>query len=75
MIVQQNRMRDGSRRITQISEVVGMEGNVIQMQDIYTFQYNDDPNSKHPGDLIATGIPFHNNNPRRGHNPATNLLR
>lgn len=75
VIVQQNRMRDGSRRITQISEVVGMEGNVIQMQDIYTFQYNDDPNSKHPGDLIATGIPFHNNNPRRGHNPATNLLR
>jgi len=75
VIVQQNRMRDGSRRITQISEVVGIEGSVIQMQDIYAFNYNDDPASKHPGDLVATGIPFHNNNPRRGHASASNLLR
>ena len=73
LIVQQNRMRDGSRRITQISEVVGLEGSVIQMQDIYTFNYNDDPSSKHPGELLSTGIPFHNNNPRRGNLPTSTL--
>jgi pilus assembly protein CpaF len=75
IIVQQNRMRDGSRRITQISEVVGMEGSVIQLQDIYTFRYNDDPSSKHPGELVSTGIPFHNNNPRRGNSPSINAHR
>lgn len=66
LIVQQNRMRDGSRRITQITEVVGMEGSVIQLQDIFVFKHNDEPNSKHPGDLMPTGIPFNNNNLRRG---------
>lgn len=66
LIIQQSRMRDGSRRITQISEVVGREGNVIQMQDIFSFKYNEDPKSSHPGELVATGIPFHNNSNRRG---------
>jgi pilus assembly protein CpaF len=73
VIVQQNRMRDGSRRITQISEVVGLEGSVIQLQDIYTFKYNDDPSTNHPGELVATGIPFHNNNSRRGSTSSSNL--
>jgi pilus assembly protein CpaF len=36
MIVQVSRMRDGSRRITYISEIVGMEGDVITMQDLFT---------------------------------------
>jgi pilus assembly protein CpaF len=36
MIVQVSRMRDGSRRITYISEVTGMEGDVITMQDLFT---------------------------------------
>jgi len=36
MIVQVSRMRDGSRRITYISEITGMEGDVITMQDLYT---------------------------------------
>jgi pilus assembly protein CpaF len=75
LIVQQNRMRDGSRRITQITEVVGIEGSVIQLQDIFTFRYNEDPHSKHPGELIPTGIPFNNNNPRRGNIPQSTLNR
>ena len=75
LIVQQNRMRDGSRRITQITEVVGIEGSVIQLQDIFTFRYNEDPNSKHPGELVSTGIPFNNNNPRRGNVPQSTLNR
>ena len=36
MIVQVSRMRDGSRRITYISEITGMEGDVITMQDLFT---------------------------------------
>jgi pilus assembly protein CpaF len=36
MIIQVSRMRDGSRRITYISEITGMEGDVITMQDLFT---------------------------------------
>lgn len=36
MIIQVSRMRDGSRRITHISEITGMEGEVISMQDLFT---------------------------------------
>ncbi len=36
MIIQVSRMRDGSRRITHISEITGMEGEVITMQDLFT---------------------------------------
>ncbi|MEN3952830.1 CpaF family protein [Iodidimonas sp. SYSU 1G8] len=39
MIVQVERMRDGIRRITQVSEVVGLEGDVILMQDLFTYEY------------------------------------
>lgn len=75
VIVQQNRMRDGSRKVTQISEIVGLEGNVIQVQDIFTFHHNEDLNSKHVGDLVPTGIPFNNNNFRRGSVIPSALLR
>ena len=36
MIIQVSRMRDGSRRVTYITELTGMEGEVITMQDLYT---------------------------------------
>ncbi len=39
MIVQISRMRDGMRRITHISEIVGMEGEIITTQDLFTFQF------------------------------------
>ena len=39
LIVQVERMRDGVRRITQVSEVCGLEGDVITMNDIVTFQF------------------------------------
>lgn len=41
MIVQVNRLRDGSRKITSISEVVGLEGDSVVMEEIYRFQYDD----------------------------------
>jgi pilus assembly protein CpaF len=39
LIVQIQRMRDGARRVTQISEVAGLEGDVITMNDIFQFEY------------------------------------
>lgn len=41
MIVQLERMRDGVRRITHITEIAGMEGDVIITQDLFTFRYDD----------------------------------
>jgi pilus assembly protein CpaF len=38
LIVQQSRMKDGTRKITHITEVQGMEGDVIVLQDIFTFR-------------------------------------
>ena len=39
LIVQIERMRDGGRRVSQVSEICGLEGDVITMNDIFTFQY------------------------------------
>jgi len=39
MIVQIARMRDGMRRITHVTEVIGMEGDIITTQDLFTFQF------------------------------------
>lgn len=41
LFVQLERMRDGMRRVTHITEIVGMEGDVIITQDLFTFQYDD----------------------------------
>jgi pilus assembly protein CpaF len=40
MIVQVERMRDGMRRVTRITELAGMEGDVIMTQDLFTFRYD-----------------------------------
>jgi pilus assembly protein CpaF len=37
MVVQVMRLSDGKRKVTHVTEIVGMEGNVVQMQDIFTF--------------------------------------
>jgi pilus assembly protein CpaF len=42
LIVQIKRMRDGMRRISSITEVVGMEGEVITTQELFTFEYEDE---------------------------------
>ncbi len=39
LICQVNRMRDGQRRVTSVTEVVGMEGDIITTQDLFTFQF------------------------------------
>jgi pilus assembly protein CpaF len=42
LIIQVERMRDGQRRVAQVSEIVGMEGDVITMNDIARFEYVDE---------------------------------
>lgn len=57
IIVQQSRFRDGSRRITQITEVLGMEEDTIVMQDIFRFEQTGiTPQGKITGGFQATGI-------------------
>ncbi|MHB1282377.1 MAG: ATPase, T2SS/T4P/T4SS family [Metallibacterium scheffleri] len=56
LIVQQQRMSDGSRKITHISEVTGMENGVIQLQDLFLFkQHGYDDNHKIRGEYTPTG--------------------
>ncbi|KNY25097.1 CpaF family protein [Pseudobacteroides cellulosolvens] len=57
LIVQQSRLKDGSRKITHITEVVGMEGDIITLQDIFVYkQKGKDENGKMIGDVVPTGI-------------------
>jgi len=57
VVVQQSRLKDGSRRITHITEVMGMEGEVITLQDIFIFkQKGKDEKGKIAGDFVPTGI-------------------
>lgn len=57
VIIQQSRLIDGSRRVLAITEVTGMEGNIITTQDIFVFQQEGvDKNGKVRGRFRATGI-------------------
>ena len=57
LIVQVSRMRDGHRRVTFISEVVGMESDIITMQDLFSFQNKGDgPDGKLMGEFKWSGI-------------------
>ncbi len=57
LIIQQSRMRDGSRKITHVTEVQHMEGNTITMQDIFRYQQQGyDENGKPVGHFVSTGL-------------------
>jgi pilus assembly protein CpaF len=56
MVVHQERMRDGSRKIVAITEVSGMEGDVITMTDIFVFEQTGIENGKIIGRLRPTGL-------------------
>jgi pilus assembly protein CpaF len=58
LIVQQARLRDGTRRIVAITEVAGMEGDVITLQDLFTFDYSAgrDEHGRFLGSLRSTGL-------------------
>ena len=58
LIVQQSRFKDGTRHITHITEVVGMEGDVITLQDLFTFDHTAgfDEGGRSMGSLKSTGL-------------------
>jgi pilus assembly protein CpaF len=57
IFVQQSRLQDGSRKVTQITEVSGMEGDVVVLQDIFVFEQTGlDEKGKIVGQLRPTGV-------------------
>jgi pilus assembly protein CpaF len=60
MIVQISRMRDGGRRLQKITEVTGMEGDVVTMQDLFSYEYvGEDENGKLIGEWKKHGVRPH----------------
>lgn len=60
LIVQVQRMRDGGRRTTHVTEVVGMEGDVITTQDLFVYEYTgEDADGNLLGDFVSTGVRPH----------------
>ena len=58
LIIHLQRLRDGTRRVVQVSEVMGMEGDVVVLQDIYSFDFSAgiDEDGKFRGALKSNGI-------------------
>jgi pilus assembly protein CpaF len=58
LIVHVSRLKDGTRRVTHVTEVEGMEGEIITLQDLFLFDYGMgvDDDGRYKGRLKATGI-------------------
>jgi pilus assembly protein CpaF len=57
MVVQVMRLSDGKRKVTHVTEITGMEGQVVQMQDIFVFnRTHTDPDGTVHGEFRATGL-------------------
>jgi pilus assembly protein CpaF len=58
LIVHQQRLKDGSRRLTHVTEVAGMEGDVITLQDLFTFDFSAgmDEEGRFRGRLKSSGL-------------------
>jgi pilus assembly protein CpaF len=58
LIIQQTRLKDGTRRVTYVTEVVGMEGDIITMQDLFHFDYGAgfDSAGRSLGSLKSMGL-------------------
>jgi pilus assembly protein CpaF len=56
LVVHQSRLRDGSRKIVSISEVVGMEGDIITLQDIFVYRPTGFGADGTVGNFVPTGI-------------------
>ncbi len=60
MILQVSRMRDGVRRVTSITEVVGMEGDIITTQELFSYKFEGEgPDGKLRGSFESTGLRPH----------------
>ncbi|MGM8212321.1 CpaF family protein [Virgibacillus sp. W0430] len=58
LIVQQERMRDGTRKVTRITEVLGLEGDTIVLQDVFIYQPSPN-NSSENSNFVTTGVQPH----------------
>lgn len=56
IVVQVSRLQDGSRKVTSVSEITGMEGTIISMQEIFAFEQTGFENMKVIGQHVSTGI-------------------
>ena len=56
LVVHQDRMRDGSRKVTSVSEIQGMEGDIITTSEIFRFEQTNIENGKVIGRLRPTGL-------------------
>ncbi len=56
LIVHQSRMKDGSRKVTKITEIAGMEGEVITLQDVFVFEEQGVSQGKVQGVFKGTGV-------------------
>lgn len=60
LVVQVSRMRDGVRRVTHVTEVIGMEGDVVVTQDLFNFEFvGEDENGKLTGNFKPAGVRPH----------------
>lgn len=61
IIIQQTRLRDGTRKITSITEITGMEGDVVTLQDLFVYDTEGklDSSGKFKGEFRATGVRPH----------------
>jgi pilus assembly protein CpaF len=56
MVIHQERLRDGSRKVVNITEVSGMEGDVLTMTDLFQFEQTGYEDGKVTGKLRSTGL-------------------
>jgi pilus assembly protein CpaF len=56
LVIHQERLRDGSRKVVKIAEISGMEGDVITMTDIFSFEQRGIEDGKVIGELRPTGL-------------------
>ena len=56
LVVHQERLRDGTRRVVSVTEVVGMEGDVVVTQEIFTFEQTGVEDGRIVGSLRPTGL-------------------
>ena len=57
VLVHQARMKDGSRRVTHVTEVLGMEGDTIRLQDLFVLDFKGfDKQGRFQGELKPTGV-------------------
>jgi pilus assembly protein CpaF len=67
LIVQQARLRDGTRKVTSITEVVRMEGDTVVMQDVFKFEERGQEDGKVLGEFVSGGMRPHNEERLKNH--------